>query len=45
MGNVDVNEMKNGVVGVINGVKIVFMILVWGVLFSVVFNFIEKIFE
>lgn len=28
-GNVDVNEMKNGVAGVINGAKIAFMTSVW----------------
>lgn len=44
-GNVDVNEMKNGVAGVINGAKIAFMTSVWGVLLSVAFNFIEKILE
>ncbi|MEZ9063763.1 MULTISPECIES: anti-phage ZorAB system protein ZorA [unclassified Vibrio] len=44
-GNVDVNEMKDGVAGVINGAKIAFMTSVWGVLLSVAFNFIEKILE
>ncbi|CAH7010103.1 Anti-phage defense Zorya type-I system protein ZorA [Vibrio chagasii] len=44
-GNVDVNEMKNGVAGVINGAKIAFMTSVWGVLLSVAFNFFEKILE
>lgn len=44
-GNVDVNEMKNGVAGVINGAKIAFMTSVWGVFLSVIFNFVEKIFE
>ncbi|EHA1081392.1 anti-phage defense ZorAB system ZorA [Photobacterium damselae] len=44
-GNADVNEMKNGIAGVINGAKIAFMTSVWGVLLSVAFNFIEKIFE
>ncbi|HBC0002752.1 anti-phage ZorAB system protein ZorA [Vibrio parahaemolyticus] len=44
-GNVDVNEMKNGVAGVINGAKIAFMTSVWGVFLSVIFNFIEKLFE
>lgn len=44
-GNVDVNEMKDGVAGVINGAKIAFMTSVWGVLLSVIFNFVEKIFE
>lgn len=44
-GNVDVNEMKDGVAGVINGAKIAFMTSVWGVFLSVIFNFIEKIFE
>ncbi len=44
-GNVDVNEMKNSVAGVINGAKIAFMTSVWGVLLSVLFNFIEKILE
>ena len=44
-GNVDVNEMKNSVAGVINGAKIAFMTSVWGVLLSVVFNFIEKILD
>jgi|GEM_PF-1026297 len=44
-GNVDVNEMKNGVAGVINGAKIAFMTSVWGVLLSVLFNFYEKSLE
>ena len=44
-GNVDVNEMKDGIAGVINGAKIAFMTSVWGVLLSVIFNFTEKSFE
>ncbi|USD63940.1 anti-phage ZorAB system protein ZorA [Vibrio sp. SCSIO 43136] len=44
-GNVDVNEMKNGVAGVINGAKIAFMTSVWGVFLSVIFNFYEKTLE
>ncbi|MCD9494233.1 anti-phage ZorAB system protein ZorA [Photobacterium carnosum] len=44
-GNVDVNEMKDGIAGVINGAKIAFMTSVWGVLLSVIFNFMEKGFE
>lgn len=41
-GNVDVNQMKDGVAGVINGAKVAFMTSVWGVALSVLFNFSEK---
>lgn len=44
-GNVDVNQMKDGVAGVINGAKIAFVTSVWGVTLSVLFNFFEKVFE
>lgn len=44
-GNVDVNQMKDGVAGVINGAKIAFVTSVWGVALSLAFNFIEKVLE
>ncbi|GBU09476.1 hypothetical protein AwWohl_06140 [Gammaproteobacteria bacterium] len=43
--NVSVEDMKSGVAGVINGAKIAFITSVWGVLLSVLFNFIEKFLE
>lgn len=43
--NVDVNQMKDGVAGVINGAKIAFITSVWGVLLSLLFNFFEKVYE
>lgn len=42
---VDVNEMQEGVAGVVNGAKIAFLTSVWGVALSVIFNFIEKLCE
>ncbi|SIO95425.1 anti-phage ZorAB system protein ZorA [Vibrio spartinae] len=44
-GNVGIDEMKNGVAGVISGAKIAFVTSVWGVTLSVIFNFVEKLFE
>ncbi|MBF0233409.1 MAG: anti-phage defense ZorAB system ZorA [Desulfamplus sp.] len=43
--DVSIEEMKTGVAGVINGAKLAFMTSVWGVLLSVIYNFIEKIIE
>lgn len=42
---VSVEEMKAGVSAVIGGAKVAFMTSVWGVLLSVLFNFIEKSLE
>ena len=42
---VDVNEMQEGVAGVVNGAKIAFLTSVWGVALSVIFNFFEKFCE
>tara|TARA_Y100000310_G_scaffold66957_1_gene62258 strand:+ start:295 stop:1020 length:726 start_codon:yes stop_codon:yes gene_type:complete len=42
---VSVEEMKAGVSAVIGGAKVAFMTSVWGVLLSVIFNFIEKSLE
>ena len=39
---VDVNEMQDGVAGVVEGAKIAFLTSVWGVFLSVIFNFGEK---
>lgn len=44
-GNVDVNQMKDGVAGVINGAKIAFVTSVWGVTLSLIFNLVEKVLE
>ncbi len=43
--DVTIEEMKAGVAAVIGGAKVAFMTSVWGVLLSVVFNFIEKLLE
>jgi len=43
--NVSIDEMKSGVSAVIGGAKVAFMTSVWGVLLSVLFNFIEKSLE
>jgi hypothetical protein len=43
--DVSIEEMKTGVAGVINGAKLAFMTSVWGVMLSVIYNFIEKIIE
>lgn len=40
--DVAVDEMKDGLASVISGAKFAFMTSVWGVLLSVLFNFIEK---
>lgn len=40
--NVSVDVMKDGLAHVISGAKLAFMTSVWGVVFSVVFNLIEK---
>lgn len=40
-----VDQMKDGVGGVINGAKVAFMTSVWGIALSVLFNFSEKAFE
>jgi len=42
---VSVEEMKDGVAGVIGGAKVAFMTSVWGVMLSVIFNFVEKVLE
>lgn len=42
---VEVNEMQEGVAGVVNGAKIAFLTSVWGVALSVTFNFFEKFCE
>jgi ABC-type transporter Mla subunit MlaD len=39
---VDVNEMQDGVAGVVDGAKVAFLTSVWGVALSVFFNFGEK---
>lgn len=39
---VNVNQMQNGVAGVVDGAKIAFLTSVWGVALSVLFNFGEK---
>lgn len=39
---VDVNQMQNGVAGVVDGAKVAFLTSVWGVALSVFFNFGEK---
>ncbi|UYV19319.1 anti-phage defense ZorAB system protein ZorA [Halomonas qaidamensis] len=43
--DVAVDEMKDGLAYVISGAKFAFMTSVWGVLLSVLFNFIEKCLE
>jgi len=43
--DVAVSEMKSGLAHVISGAKIAFMTSVWGVVLSVLFNFIEKFLE
>jgi len=43
--DVQVSEMKSGLSIVISGAKIAFITSVWGVLLSVVFNYIEKLYE
>lgn len=42
---VDVDQMQEGVAGVVNGAKIAFLTSVWGVALSVFFNFFEKLGE
>ena len=42
---VSVEEMKAGISAVIGGAKIAFMTSVWGVMLSVLFNFLEKLLE
>ncbi|RPH15227.1 MAG: hypothetical protein CBB67_018120 [Alteromonadaceae bacterium TMED7] len=39
---VDVNQMQDGVAGVVDGAKVAFLTSVWGVALSVLFNFGEK---
>ena len=41
----DIDELKNGIFGMIGGASIAFMTSVWGVFTSVVFNFFEKMLE
>ena len=43
--DVAVEEMKTGLAHVISGAKIAFLTSVWGVFLSLIFNFIEKMFE
>ncbi|WP_244506121.1 anti-phage ZorAB system protein ZorA [Microbulbifer marinus] len=41
----DVDELRNGIFGMIGGAKIAFMTSVWGVFTSVLFNLYEKLLE
>ncbi|MCZ6804789.1 MAG: anti-phage ZorAB system protein ZorA [Proteobacteria bacterium] len=41
----NVSDQQEDIQGVINGAAVAFMTSVWGVLTSVIFNFLEKIFE
>lgn len=44
-GGAEVDQLKNGIFGMIGGASIAFMTSVWGVGTSVMFNFYEKILE
>ncbi|MBE1286203.1 MAG: anti-phage defense ZorAB system ZorA [Alteromonadaceae bacterium] len=41
----DVDELKNGIAGVVNGAKIAFVTSICGIALSVLFNFFEKLLE
>lgn len=41
----DVDVMKDGISGVVNGAKVAFQTSIFGILFSVLFNFFEKFLE